>query len=182
MTFQRPHSEHRDLGPFCECASLDGGFQSANGRSTGAAAQGVLRNTRPDQGPGTTTGSSASERLKRDLGIDDGCLMMRIAFPRARVIRVMCFVAASGAAAYLWAVIFGDGIPGLKDGASLWNADSIPDANFAFVAAVAIYLFISPFSAWWWSDMSTGHRQTVTWFGSSAVTGSVVFAVSRLFV
>src|SRR5882757_5924640 len=72
---------------------------------------------------------------------------------RPQAIRAICFLAGVAAAAYLWAVLFGDAIPGLKLGAAIDNADSLPNANLAFVAAVAVYVE-SPFAAWLWADFA----------------------------
>src|SRR5438876_520720 len=41
---------------------------------------------------------------------------------RPQVIRGVCFIAGVAAAAYLWAVIFGDAVPGLKLGPAIENA------------------------------------------------------------
>jgi hypothetical protein len=90
-------------------------------------------------------------------------------------------VVASAAAAYLWAVGFGDGISGLTDGYTLsqrpnWN---LPNANLAFIVAVGAYV-ASPMLAWWAS--STGRLNSPRWLLDTAAVGFVVCAASRLLV
>jgi hypothetical protein len=48
------------------------------------------------------------------------------------------------AAAYLWAVLFGQGVPGLKSSVQLRGSSSFPDANVAFIAA-GLCFGVSPF-------------------------------------
>ena len=98
---------------------------------------------------------------------------------RVQVIRVGCLVAASLAAAYLWAVLFGDGLHGLKDSATLdRQPDSdLPNANIAFLAAVGVYIG-SLFYALWSAEWRFG---ALTWCALTAATGLGVFAATRLF-
>jgi hypothetical protein len=97
------------------------------------------------------------------------------------LVQVGWFVIAAAGAAYLWAVIFGDGISGLTDGYTLGqrpNSD-LPNANVALIAAVGAYVG-SPMFAWWSS--STSRFNTPRWLLLTASVGLVVFATSRLFV
>jgi hypothetical protein len=100
---------------------------------------------------------------------------------RPRLVQAGWFLAASAAAAYLWAVVFGDGISGLTGGYTLSqqpNSD-LPNANLAFIAAVGAYL-ASPAFAWWAS--TTGRFNFLRWLLLTASAGSVIFVASRLFV
>ena len=85
------------------------------------------------------------------------------------------------AAAYLWAVIFGDGLHGLKLGPAIDKADSLPNANVAFVAALVVYA-ASPLAAWWWADFTASRNATPKWYAFTAIAGAFLFAVSRMFV
>ena len=85
------------------------------------------------------------------------------------------------AAAYLWAVIFGDAVPGLKLGQALENADSLPNANLAVAAAVVVYT-ASPWAAWWWSDFAATRTAAPRWYGLTAIAGAILFGVSRMLV
>jgi hypothetical protein len=77
---------------------------------------------------------------------------------RDRLIQATCFLIGAAAAAYLWAVVFGDAIPGLKSGAALDKSNSdFPNANAAFLVAVATYL-TTPFAAWWFADFAAAHN------------------------
>ncbi len=100
---------------------------------------------------------------------------------RSRLVEAGWFVVAAAAAAYLWAVIFGDGISGLTDGYTLGqrpNSD-LPNANLAFIAAVGAYVG-SPMLAWWTTP--NGRFDFPRWVLLTAGAGFVVFAASRLFV
>jgi len=61
---------------------------------------------------------------------------------RPRLVQAGWFVVASAAAAYLWAVVFGDGISGLTDGYTLSQRPNwhLPNANLAFIVAVGAYV------------------------------------------
>jgi hypothetical protein len=97
------------------------------------------------------------------------------------VIRALCAAVASAAAGYLLAVIFGNGIHGLKSGAALDNSTSFPDANVAFIAALLAYgasACIGAFS----SRVDVERDVVFKWFAATAAVGAVVFGVSRLLV
>ena len=100
---------------------------------------------------------------------------------RPQAIRAACFLAGVAAAACLWAVLFGDAIPGLKFGATLDNADSLPNANLAFAAAIVIYIG-SPFAAWWWAGFAATRDAPPKWLGLTAIAGAILFGLSRMFV
>jgi hypothetical protein len=97
-----------------------------------------------------------------------------------RVVATLCAIAGTLAAGYLWAVVFGDGIPGLKGVAALNNSDSYPNANAAFLVALALYV-ASPVVA-----ASTGVFLTRAavgrWLVITGLAGAVAFALSRLFI
>ena len=100
---------------------------------------------------------------------------------RPQVIRGVCVIAGVAAAAYLWAVIFGDAVPGLKLGPAIESADSLPNANLAFVAAVVVYA-ASAWAAWCWADFATTRNAAPKWYGLTAIAGAILFGVSRMFV
>ena len=100
---------------------------------------------------------------------------------RPRVIRAVCLIAGVAAAAYLWAVFFGDALHGLKLGSAIDKADSLPNANLAFVAALVVYA-ASPWAAWWWADFTATRNAIPKWYGLTAIAGALLFAVSRMFV
>jgi hypothetical protein len=100
---------------------------------------------------------------------------------RPRLVQAGWFLVASAAAAYLWAVVFGDGISGLTAGYTLSqqpNSD-LPKSNLAFIVAVGAYL-ASPAFAWW--ATTTGRFNFLRWLLFTAAVGSVIFGASRLFV
>jgi hypothetical protein len=86
---------------------------------------------------------------------------------RSRAKEALFAVAASAAAGYLWAVLFGDGLPGLKDTVGLADSDSYPDANVAFLVAAGVYLG-SPVCAVWWADALHGRGALLKWLGATA--------------
>lgn len=71
------------------------------------------------------------------------------------------------AAGYLWAVLVGDGIRGLKGVRAVSNANSFPDANVVFGVALFAYGF-SPFGATYWSNPALGRHALSKWFGATA--------------
>jgi hypothetical protein len=102
---------------------------------------------------------------------------------RVRLINGACLLAGSVAAAYLWAVIFGRALPGLKSGYALsqGSESDIPNANLAFIVAVGVFL-VSPAANTWWTNRGFGTAQQLTWLGLTALAGAGVFAVAQLFV
>jgi hypothetical protein len=98
------------------------------------------------------------------------------------VVQAGWFVISAVAAAYLWAVVFGDGIAGLAGSYTLdhRNYSDLPNANYVFLAAVAAYL-ASPFLAAWWGS-ATGSLNIPRWFLLTGALGFGAFAASRLFV
>ena len=103
---------------------------------------------------------------------------------RIRLINGACLLAGSVAAAYLCAILFGDALPGLKDGYSLSqgpDSTDLPNANLAFIAAVGVFL-VSPVAKTWWTNRGFGYGQQFKWLGLTALVGAGLFAVSRLFV
>ena len=96
---------------------------------------------------------------------------------RLKLIRAGCAIASCVAAAYLWAVIFGDGIHGLKTGAGLDDSTDYPDANLAFVVAVAVFI-VSPIYYHW--STNTYRAGIAKWCGVTGAAGLLLFAASRL--
>jgi hypothetical protein len=97
-----------------------------------------------------------------------------------RVLAVVCVAVGAVAATYLWAVLFGHGLSGLKDSASLdrqSNSADYPNANIAFIAAL-IAFFGAGFYAWWWGDLRRG--TPVMWWAVTATAGLVIFGVALL--
>lgn len=91
---------------------------------------------------------------------------------------MVCAIAGSLAAGYLWAVAFGHGIPGLKGTEALAKATSFPDANVAFLAALGVY-GASPMAA----GIARGWLTTAAlggWLAITALIGAAVFALTRL--
>jgi hypothetical protein len=101
--------------------------------------------------------------------------------PRSQFVQAGWFLVAAVGAAYLWAVIFGDGIAGLADGYTLSHrtGSDLPNANVAFIVAVGAYVG-SPALAWWASP--TGRFNAPRWLVLTATVGFLVFVASRLFV
>ena len=104
---------------------------------------------------------------------------MRQLESHARFRQALCLAGAIVAAAYLWAVVFGDGVHGLKDNAALNESSSFPDASVA--AAVGIY-FLSTMTAIWFSDVSVKRPALAAWGVSTALAGGGLFALSRIFI
>jgi hypothetical protein len=98
-----------------------------------------------------------------------------------RPIRGACALTAALAAGYLWAVVAGDGIHGLKGVDAVSNADSFPDANVAFILCIVAY-GLSPLWAAYWSDFALEHYALTKWFAATALAGAALFAVSRLLI
>lgn len=101
--------------------------------------------------------------------------------PHRPVKRGLCALLPSVAAGYLWAVIFGDGIHGLKSVSALNNSNSFPDANAAFLAALFVYA-AGPFLAAWLSGLLLARGALLKWLAATAVAGAALFGLSRLLV
>lgn len=97
----------------------------------------------------------------------------------ARFVRALCTVVGSLAAGYLWAAVFGKGVPGLKGAVALDDSDSFPDANVAFLAALGFYVGSAFIVAWAGTVVATPHLGR--WLATTAVVGACVFVVSRVF-
>jgi hypothetical protein len=79
--------------------------------------------------------------------------------------------------AYLWAVIFGDGIHGGKTGSALENSRDLPNANGALIVAVGVFL-ASPLYYQWRTEP---YRATLgKWYALTAAAGLLLFGASRL--
>jgi hypothetical protein len=98
----------------------------------------------------------------------------------SRGVRIFLAVAGAVAAGYLWAVVFGDGVRGMKSVPSLDETDSFPDANAAFLVAIVCYAG-SPVVASRFGD-TNAQTSPLRWFGATAIVGACIFALSRLFV
>jgi hypothetical protein len=92
---------------------------------------------------------------------------------------MLCLAGAIIATAYLWAVVFGDGVHGLKDTVALNKSSSFPDANVAFIAAVAVY-FLSTMTAIWFSDIYVKRTALAGWVAWTTLAGGGLFALSRI--
>jgi hypothetical protein len=97
-----------------------------------------------------------------------------------RRVRLLSAIVGAVAAGYLWAVLFGDGVHGLRSGPQLDDAGAFPDANVAFLVAVACYLGSLWLAAW--SGAINASTRLLRWLAATAVAGALVFALSRLFV
>jgi uncharacterized RDD family membrane protein YckC len=107
----------------------------------------------------------------------DGPLVEQFRRVRPRLIPAGCAIAASVAAAYLWAVIFGDGIHGGKTGSALENSRDLPNANGALIVAVGVFL-ASPLYYQWRTEP---YGATLgKWYALTAAAGLLLFGASRL--
>ena len=98
---------------------------------------------------------------------------------RKRIVAILCAIVGTLAAGYLWAVVFGDGVPGLKGAAALNSSNSYPDAGAAFIAALVLYV-ASPVLAAWQGVLLT--RVAIgRWLVVTVLTGALTFALSRPF-
>jgi hypothetical protein len=98
-----------------------------------------------------------------------------------RLVQAVCFVAAILASAYLWAVVFGDGIPGLKGVAELDRSSSYPDADAVLVGAVALWCIASLLAALSSTYTRVWKHPVRNWTGGTLLSGLLAFGVSRIF-
>ena len=96
---------------------------------------------------------------------------------RPQLIRAGCATASCMAAAYLWAVIFGDGMHGLKFASALENTTDYPNANLAFIVTVGVFIS-SPIYYFWSTD--TYGASVAKWCALTATAGLLLFGASRL--
>jgi hypothetical protein len=107
----------------------------------------------------------------------DGPHLEQLQRLRPQLIRAGCATASCVAAAYLWAVIFGDGIHGLKGASALENTTDYPNANLAFIVAVGVFIS-SPIYYYWSTD--TYKASLAKWCALTAAAGLLLFGASRL--
>jgi hypothetical protein len=97
-------------------------------------------------------------------------------------VRFVSFIVGSVAAGYLWAVVFGDGVPGLQDSAQLDQSSSYPNADVGFIAADALLLIAFLLAAKSVDNWQSPGPMVRRWIGATIVGGAALFALSRLFI
>lgn len=106
---------------------------------------------------------------------------MRVLRAHSAAARRAWLVLGSVSAAYLWAVVTGNGLHGLKDTAELDKGGPLPDANVAFIAAIGL-VFISCFMRAYLGATVPRRPIRLTPLGSSfaacLVVGGIVFVVA----
>jgi hypothetical protein len=97
-------------------------------------------------------------------------------------IRVVSFVAGSIAVGYLWAVLFGGGIKGLQSVSQLDNSSTYPNANAAWIGAIALLSTSLLAAGKTVTNLRSPGRLLGRWLGAMVIAGAALFVVSRLFV
>jgi hypothetical protein len=103
--------------------------------------------------------------------------------PNRRFVVFTCLLVGTVAAAYLWAVVFGHGLRGLKSSQALEkqpDSGDLPDANAAFVVALLAY-FASALYAWWRGNSRLA-RRPVLWYAVTGAAGLATLGASLLFI
>jgi hypothetical protein len=92
---------------------------------------------------------------------------------------VLWYAIGAIAAAYVWAVIFGDGIAGLKSATELDRGGSFPDANAALIAAGVVFV-VAPLAGMWCAERWTDWVGLGQCYAVTAAVGAAVFAAVAL--